>query len=112
MNTNQEVKFLAKNLSAKMNNKDRIKLINQKCSPINEKGIEEFFNDKNLEIYATSNKEEAFENANYIVLAVPTNFDDSKNSFDTSILDNVISSIFIMSGPIFFIDYFTRDTMQ
>ena len=73
--------------------KDRIKLINQKCSPINEKGIEEFFNDKNLEIYATSNKEEAFENANYIVLAVPTNFDDSKNSFDTSILDNVISDV-------------------
>ena len=68
----------------------RVKLINQGISTVDEAEIHEFLNTKNLNLHATSCKKEAFKNAQFIILAVPTNFDEVKNFFDTSILDQII----------------------
>ena len=71
----------------------RVKLINQGISTVDEAEIHEFLNTKNLNLHATSCKKEAFKNAQFIILAVPTNFDEVKNFFDTSILDQIIKDI-------------------
>ena len=71
----------------------KVDMINCKVSPYEDKEFKEFFKEKNLRIKATVNKNEAYDSADYIILALPTNFDESKNYFDTSIIEEVISDI-------------------
>lgn len=69
---------------------EKVNMINNKKSPIQDKEIEDFLLNKNLNLYATSDAKEAYGNADIIVIAAPTNYDDETNSFDTSAVENVI----------------------
>lgn len=69
---------------------EKADLINNKKSPIRDKEIEKFLATKSLNLFATTDYHEAFKGAEYIIVATPTNYDDDKNSFDTSSVDLTI----------------------
>ena len=69
---------------------EKVNMINNKKSPIKDKEIEDFLLNKELDLYATIDAKEAYSDADIIVVAAPTNYDDETNSFDTSAVENVI----------------------
>ena len=72
---------------------EKVKLINSKKSPIKDKEIEEFLATKDLNLTATTSHEEAFKNADYIIIATPTNYDETQNYFDTTSVEDVIKKV-------------------
>ena len=73
--------------------KEKVDMINNHISPIQDKEIEDFLKNKNLNLKATLDKEEAFKNANFVVISTPTNYDETKNYFDTSSVEETIESV-------------------
>ena len=69
---------------------EKVELINQRKSPIIDKEIEEYLATKELNLHATLNAEEAYRDADFVVIATPTNYDSKKNFFDTSAVETVI----------------------
>ena len=69
---------------------EKVNMINNKKSPIKDKEIEDFLLNKKLDLYATTDAKEAYSDADIIVVAAPTNYDDKTNSFDTSAVESVI----------------------
>ena len=74
-------------------NQEKIDLINKKNSPIKDEYIEKYLKEKNLNLKATTNYKEAFENAQYVIIATPTNYDEETNYFDTSSVEDVIKKV-------------------
>lgn len=72
---------------------NRVALINQKISPIADDYIEKTFVEEKLSLKATLDKTEAYKQADYIIIATPTNYDSETNYFDTSSIEIVISEI-------------------
>ena len=72
----------------------KIDLINNKKSPINDKEILNHLSSKDLNLIATSNKNVAYANANFVIVATPTNYNQQLDSFDTSSVDSVINDVF------------------
>lgn len=73
--------------------KEKVDMINNNISPIQDKEIEEFLKIKDLNLKATLDKEVAFKNAKFIVISTPTNYDETKNYFDTSSVEETIESV-------------------
>ena len=71
---------------------EKIRMINEKESPIVDKEIQEYLKYKNLHLTGTLNAREAITQSNYIIVAVPTNYDVSTNTFDTSIVESVVKT--------------------
>ena len=69
---------------------EKVELINQRKSPIIDKEIEEYLATKELNLRATLNAEEAYRDADFVVIATPTSYDSKKNFFDTSAVETVI----------------------
>ncbi len=69
----------------------KVELINKKKSPIKDKEIEEYLTHKSLKLLVTTKKKDAYRNADYIIVATPTNYDAVKGFFDTSSVEKVIS---------------------
>ena len=82
----QKYEVIALDISA-----DRVQSINQKKSPIKDLELEDFLQNKSLNIKSTTDKSEAYTNAEYIIIATPTNYNDNNGSFDTSSVEEVIS---------------------
>ena len=72
---------------------EKIALLNARKSPIKDEYIEKFLAEKNLDLTATSDSESACKNADFVIIAVPTNYDPRKNFFDTSIVQSVIETV-------------------
>ncbi len=72
---------------------EKVDLINNRKSPIIDKEIEEFLATKELNLRATLNAEEAYTDADFVVIAAPTNYDSKKNFFDTSAVETVIGLV-------------------
>lgn len=72
---------------------EKVDLINNKKSPIVDKEISEYLQTKSLNLKATLNDKEAYENAEYIIIATPTNYDEELNYFDTSSVEAVIEQV-------------------
>jgi UDPglucose 6-dehydrogenase len=73
---------------------EKVDLINERVAPIEDKEVEEFFETKELNLTATSDKEEAYgHQPEYVVIAAPTNYDEDTNFFDTSALESVIEDV-------------------
>ena len=72
---------------------EKVKMINERISPINDKEIEEFFKDKKLNLRATLDYKDAFEGAKFIIISTPTNYDEVKNFFDTSSVEDIIKKV-------------------
>jgi len=69
---------------------DRVKLVNQKISPIQDQEIDNFLKNKKLNLSATSDIEVAYKDADYIIVATPTDYDTETNNFNTSTVEKVI----------------------
>lgn len=69
---------------------EKVELINQKKSPIQDEYIEEYLARRNLDLTATLDGEAAYSDADFVVIAAPTNYDSKKNFFDTSAVEDVI----------------------
>ena len=82
---------------------EKVDMINNRVSPIQDKYIEEYLATKELNLIATLNKEEAFKDAEMIIVAAPTNYDEKVNYFDTSAVEGVIEQILVVNKdvPIF-----------
>ena len=72
---------------------EKVEMINQKQSPIVDKEIEEYLATKPLNLRATLDAEEAYRDADFVVIAAPTNYDPVKNFFDTSAVEKVIETV-------------------
>lgn len=72
---------------------ERVNMVNQKKSPIQDDCIEDFLANKSLNLKATLDQEEGYRNADFVVIAAPTNYDVQKNFFDTSHVEEVIDAV-------------------
>lgn len=77
---------------------EKVAMINNRKSPIIDKEIEEYLVSKELNLRATTDAEEAFSNADYIIISTPTNYDPDKNYFDTSTVENVIENVLLINS--------------
>ena len=72
---------------------EKVELINQRKSPIQDEYIEKYLREKELNLTATLNAEEAYKDVDYVIIAAPTNYDSQKNFFDTSAVESVIDLV-------------------
>lgn len=72
---------------------EKVNLINEKKSPIVDVEIQDYLQNKPLNLTATTNPMEAYKDADYIIIATPTNYDEEKNYFDTSSIETVLNII-------------------
>ncbi len=72
---------------------DKVKQINKRISPISDEYIEKFFKEKGLNLRATLDYEDAFNNADFVIISTPTNYDPYQNFFDTSSVEDVIQKV-------------------
>ena len=72
---------------------ERVELINNKKSPIQDDYIEEYLANKPLRLHATLDWENGYKDADFVVIGTPTNYDTQKNFFDTSAVEDVISKV-------------------
>lgn len=72
---------------------DKVKLLNQRKSPIRDAYIESFLDSRPLDLHATTGEQEAYRDADFVVIAVPTNYDVDQDAFDTSAVESVIEAV-------------------
>lgn len=72
---------------------EKVDLINNKKSPIQDEYIEKYLAEKELDLVATTDAEEAYKGADFVIIATPTNYDSSRNFFDTSAVEAVIQLV-------------------
>lgn len=71
----------------------KVELINNKKSPIEDKEIEQYLATKQLDLKATTDGKSAYKEADFVIISTPTNYDDVKNYFDTSSVESVIEQV-------------------
>ena len=72
---------------------EKVNLINRRVSPIQDEYIERYFTEKSLNLVATLDAEAAYKDADFVIIAAPTNYDSQKNFFDTSAVESVIDKV-------------------
>ncbi len=72
---------------------EKVEKINKRISPIQDDYIEKYFGEKELNLVATLDGEKAYSDADYVIIAAPTNYDSKKNFFDTSAVEAVIDLV-------------------
>lgn len=76
---------------------EKVEMINNRISPIQDEYIEKYFKEKNLNLKATLDYKEAFEGARFVIISTPTNYDEEKNFFDTSSVEDIIQKVISMN---------------
>lgn len=76
---------------------EKVEKINNRISPIQDEYIEKYFKEKNLNLRATLDYEEAFKDAKFIIISTPTNYDEKTNYFDTSSVEDIIEKVIGMN---------------
>ena len=72
---------------------EKVRQVNARISPIQDEYIEKYFAEKKLNLIATTDADVAYKDADFVIIAVPTNYDAKKNFFDTSIVQSVIEKV-------------------
>lgn len=72
---------------------EKVDLLNQRKCPIQDKELEEYLQEKKLDLTATIHGEEVYPNAEFVIVSTPTNYDPKKNYFDTSSVESVIEQV-------------------
>ena len=101
---------------------EKVEVINNKKSPIQDDYIEKYLAEKELNLVATLDAKAAYEDADFVVIAAPTNYDSKKNFFDTSAVEAVIklvmeynpNAIMVIKStiPVGFTEYIRQKTLQ
>ncbi|MFQ9264409.1 MAG: nucleotide sugar dehydrogenase [Clostridia bacterium] len=76
---------------------EKVEKINNRISPIKDEYIEKYFKEKSLNLKATLDYKEAFEKAEFVIISTPTNYDEEKNFFDTSSVEDIIKKVVSMN---------------
>lgn len=76
---------------------EKVEMINNRISPIQDEYIEKYFKEKELNLKATLDYKEAFEDARFVIISTPTNYDEEKNFFDTSSVEDIIKKVISMN---------------
>ena len=79
-------------------NEERVKLINERKSTVQDEYITKYLSEKELDLKATMDADAAYQDAEFVIIAVPTNYDSKKNFFDTSAVETVIELV-IKANP-------------
>lgn len=77
---------------------EKVDMVNNRQSPIQDDYIEKYFTEKKLDLTATLDSEKAYSNAEYVIIATPTNYDSKKNYFDTSSVESVIKLVLSLNS--------------
>ena len=72
---------------------EKVKMINDRKSPIQDKEIEEYLKTKKLDLFATTDASAAYKDADFVVISTPTNYDPKLNYFDTTSVESVIEAV-------------------
>lgn len=72
---------------------EKVKLVNERKSPIQDDYIEKYLAEKKLDLTATTDGDSAYKDAEFVIIATPTNYDSEKNFFDTSYVESVIEQV-------------------
>lgn len=72
---------------------EKVEKINNRISPIKDEYIEKYFKEKQLNLKATLDYKEAFKGAEFVIISTPTNYDEEKNFFDTSSVEDIIQKV-------------------
>ena len=72
---------------------EKVEAVNRRQSPIQDEYIEKYFAQKQLDLVATLDAEAAYKDADFVIIATPTNYDPKKNFFDTSAVESVIELV-------------------
>ena len=78
---------------------EKVEKINNRISPIQDEYIERYFREKNLNLTATLDWEEALKGAKFVIISTPTNYDDKTNFFDTSLVEDIIKKCIKVCDP-------------
>lgn len=78
---------------------EKVEKINNRISPIQDEYIEKYFKEKELNLKATLDWEEAFKEADYVIISTPTNYDEETNYFDTSLVEDIIIKVKKINNP-------------
>ena len=76
---------------------EKVNKINNSISPVKDEYIEKYLMQKDLDLTATTNGKSVYGVGDYVIIAVPTNYDDVHNKFDCSIVENVISDVYVIN---------------
>ena len=76
---------------------EKVEMINNRISPIQDEYIEKYFKEKKLNLKATLDYKEAFEGARFVIISTQTNYDEEKNFFDTSSVEDIIQKVISMN---------------
>ena len=82
---------------------EKVDCINRRQSPIRDAGIEQFFAEKQLDLTATLDGDAAYRQTEFVVVATPTNYDSSRDSFDTSAVESVIRQVIRVNPQAFIV---------
>ena len=78
---------------------EKVEKINNRISPIQDEYIEKFFREKELNLKCTLDYKEAFNNAKYVIISTPTNYDEKTHYFDTSSVEDIIEKVISLGDP-------------
>ena len=82
---------------------EKVEMINRRESPIADPEIEEYLRDKKLDLTATTDGDAAYRDADYVVIATPTNYDSKQNFFDTSAVESVINQVLALNAKAYLV---------
>ncbi len=78
---------------------EKVEMINNKMSPIRDEYIEDYLKNKRLNLKATLDYKEAFNDADFVIISTPTNYDEVTNYFDTSLVEDIIKKVKEINNP-------------